>query len=504
MISKYCASLMQQSNKAMELGKEYDVVRKEYLDALAESKAKSKSKSKSKGKKALAQNMEWLACGDGSLSFAQCKRVLGRVELFKNLREKILPMKNELPDALEDARLSATLPSWWVASVHDYTLILGVIAHGFGRWEKICTDENLPFYPLGKEILSKMDDSEKPPAALEAALANSQNAMDPGNDSDSNKEDDDETMEVEVHSKKTKRKRGRQLEIYTNVLDFPKEKMLTKRLDYLVKYLTTPELRKPKKKLSKIPTPSKSTRPVRTPRAKMKKEQPLENPPVIMKYTDAARDEMGNVIFPIHVGKMRIEALGHVVYDRPDYHSSKYIWPVGFKSVRTYQSFINPEDRTEFTSEILDGGERPLFRVTAADAPDQFATAYSPTGAWTAVLKQGGEDTGRRSKNKKSKNSAVSGPEYFGLTRPIILKLIQDLPGSEKCEKYQPILFEEVEIQKRPSKKKRRLNGESPDSSPDPEDMASPPQRRMVTRQTTLNFGVTSASGDTVSLLNPS
>lgn len=46
------------------------------------------------------------------------------------------------------------------------------------------------------------------------------------------------------------------------------------------------------------------------------------------------------------------------------YYNDRYIWPVGFKSTRLYNSYIDVDARVEYTSEILDGGDSgPIFKV---------------------------------------------------------------------------------------------------------------------------------------------
>ena len=478
MIAEYCATLMNQSNKAIELGKEYDIQRKHLISLISKTPPDD-----------VPDTMTWLANGDISLSLAQCKRVLQRVKLFKDLNEKILPMKDQLKLKLSDARPSATLPSWWNPSDHDFALILGVVKHGFGQWEKICSDDEFCFYELAKQRLSLSTNSiqinqqlspNNSTSAAPTTTATSTTTTTPL--SDDNHENDDDQNQNNKNSSPTlpkKRKRGRQIEVYTNALDFPKEKMLTKRLDYLIRFLTTPlhdfsSLKRSsapsknnnnhsKKQISitalcspiqqksnaaadhhhsllSSPTPlltpsasamipnSLSSRPPRTaklPKAlrqeKLKKEQliPVIKPPLHLKYTDVVRSPSGEVIFPICIGKMKIESLGNIVFDRNEYHTPKYIWPVGFRSVRTYQSFVNPDERTEFTSEIVDGGDKPIFRVTPADAPDKATSANSATAAWSKIFKLVKNDD----KSTKKSSAAVSGPEYFGLARPIIRKV---------------------------------------------------------------------------------
>lgn len=181
---------------------------------------------------------------------------------------------------------------------------------------------------------------------------------------------------------------------------------------------TTPSSKK--KKESEDGTPSK--------RKKTAKE------PVAKKALAVPTDKDGNVLFPIILGVLTIHDLGHVVWDRPAFHSDRYIWPVGFRSCRMYASVKDPDRRCSYMCEILDGGEVPEFVVTPEDDPDNPAKGTSATSAWEKILKRVNElkteETGKRL------YTAVSGPEYFGFGNPTIAKLIQDLPGADKCEKY--------------------------------------------------------------------
>ena len=61
---------------------------------------------------------------------------------------------------------------------------------------------------------------------------------------------------------------------------------------------------------------------------------------------------------------LKILDLGRVEYERETFHSDKYIFPIGFKSLRENQSIYVQGERGQFLNEILDGGSSPLFRVT--------------------------------------------------------------------------------------------------------------------------------------------
>ena len=72
------------------------------------------------------------------------------------------------------------------------------------------------------------------------------------------------------------------------------------------------------------------------------------------------------------------------------YYNDRYIWPVGFRSTRSYNSYINVDDRVEYVSEILDGGDAgPIFRVTAKDDPENPAVSSAASSAWQAVSRNG-------------------------------------------------------------------------------------------------------------------
>ena len=51
------------------------------------------------------------------------------------------------------------------------------------------------------------------------------------------------------------------------------------------------------------------------------------------------RDEAGKIIYPIIINSsLSILDLGEVEYERPNYHSEKNLFPIGFKSLREHNS----------------------------------------------------------------------------------------------------------------------------------------------------------------------
>ncbi|KAK4536923.1 hypothetical protein CDCA_CDCA10G2948 [Cyanidium caldarium] len=150
-----------------------------------------------------------------------------------------------------------------------------------------------------------------------------------------------------------------------------------------------------------------------------------------------SRDEHGHIRLPFYIGVvLRIESLGRV--DRRDgFHNERAIYPIGFRSVRQYISCRDISRTTEYVCEILDGGgedgQAPLFRVTCADMPERPFVDKSPSGCWTQVMKAVRDAT---PVGKQRLHVTVSGPEYFGLSQPVVEELLQELPGADQLKHY--------------------------------------------------------------------
>jgi len=52
-----------------------------------------------------------------------------------------------------------------------------------------------------------------------------------------------------------------------------------------------------------------------------------------------------------------------IVPDRPGFHTSNSIFPVGYCSTRVYASLHSPEKQCLYTCKISDGGNGPMVRL---------------------------------------------------------------------------------------------------------------------------------------------
>jgi hypothetical protein len=57
-------------------------------------------------------------------------------------------------------------------------------------------------------------------------------------------------------------------------------------------------------------------------------------------------------------------------------------------SVRTHASTKIFGERAEYTCEILDGGAKPLFKVTSSEDPDHPIVKDAMSGCWLEIVKK--------------------------------------------------------------------------------------------------------------------
>ncbi|KAG0015383.1 transforming growth factor beta regulator 1 [Podila clonocystis] len=144
----------------------------------------------------------------------------------------------------------------------------------------------------------------------------------------------------------------------------------------------------------------------------------------------------GTLNYPIVVGKgtneVIIENMGRIVWQGRGYHNHRYIFPVGFRSKKQYTSLSDTSKKTYFISEILDGGDAPIFQISLEDMPEKVFRHSSSSGAWELALKSL-MDLGFNAKTH------ASGPDMYGLTNLGVIKYIQEMPNAHRCRRYMPL-----------------------------------------------------------------
>ncbi|KAJ1564772.1 transforming growth factor beta regulator 1, partial [Nowakowskiella sp. JEL0078] len=148
---------------------------------------------------------------------------------------------------------------------------------------------------------------------------------------------------------------------------------------------------------------------------------------IVRKANEIPRDELKKPILPIQFGMIKLLSLGCVVWDLPGYHTSRYIWPIGYAMSRELPSMTNPNRISKYIAHITEGRDGPQFQIFADDSKQNPVIASSATSAWSNVFKA------INSIRTEPCLIAGSGAEMFGFTNPTIGLLVQELPNSEKC-----------------------------------------------------------------------
>lgn len=92
---------------------------------------------------------------------------------------------------------------------------------------------------------------------------------------------------------------------------------------------------------------------------------------------------------------------------------------------------IHKGRRARYTCEILDGGDKPMYKVTCSDDPENPIVRDSSTGCWVHICRKVND----MSENPKDKVT-ISGTERFGLLENTVKKILEGLEDADKCKGY--------------------------------------------------------------------
>ncbi|KAI9244906.1 F/Y-rich N-terminus-domain-containing protein [Helicostylum pulchrum] len=150
----------------------------------------------------------------------------------------------------------------------------------------------------------------------------------------------------------------------------------------------------------------------------------------IRPFVEVERSKDGDYVLPAEVDSWTVLSLGAVVWDRAAFHNQRYIYPVGYRVKKWYRSMVDPHSDTQYTCEILDGGDEPIFQLNADDNPSECWRGPTPTTVWTIAVRRA-----FAIRNMDYGHNPV-GPDFFGLRKNTIAKMIQDLANADKCKNY--------------------------------------------------------------------
>ena len=120
---------------------------------------------------------------------------------------------------------------------------------------------------------------------------------------------------------------------------------------------------------------------------------------------------------------MKVQSIGELVV-KDNWYNAGYIFPKGYSAMIEYKDIADPNAKSLYQCEILDGGSKPLFRITCEKLCKIFA-GKSPTACWKQILDEINDTL--KSSGMPVVKTQVAGPEYFGLNDPVIVEAIEGL-----------------------------------------------------------------------------
>lgn len=168
------------------------------------------------------------------------------------------------------------------------------------------------------------------------------------------------------------------------------------------------------------------------------------------------------------VGALAIINIG-IISEKSNFYNEQNIFPIGYKSIRTYWSTVT-HNRTEYTCELLDENDSPVFKITPADDPERvivcstalgkkFINYFSRVANLFFVLEcvsklqeRINEMRGGMNEQKVSLGrDALSGLHFFGLSEEWVTRVIEEHPDAAKCNGYKfkfsvPVIKQELTL----------------------------------------------------------
>ncbi|KAK5643149.1 hypothetical protein RI129_006994 [Pyrocoelia pectoralis] len=148
-------------------------------------------------------------------------------------------------------------------------------------------------------------------------------------------------------------------------------------------------------------------------------------------------DQNGHPIYPITLDNLTIHSIGEIIFDHPEFHSEEAIFPVGYISTRLYGSMKDPTTKCLYTCQIMNANDCPRFELIPDDDPTATIIGSSPDMCHSLLLQQINDSLSLNVVSVRPR-----GNDFFGLTHPSVLNLIQSSPAAKKCSNYKWTKFE--------------------------------------------------------------
>lgn len=196
---------------------------------------------------------------------------------------------------------------------------------------------------------------------------------------------------------------------------------------------------------NKLPelSPTKSVRSiVATPlepytKARVKIEQPVIPPealqPVAVKTEPLLfPEDFEPNINSYAIDNLVIQSLGQIEAGNSNFHTDRWIYPVGFTTIRIFGSMANPRVKSVYTCRIAEVAGNPRFEMSSEADPEVMIVGPSPQFCVTTLLNYMKDTHGL----DRLASVEPDGNWFFGLGHPVVMSLIEGMPNFDACSKF--------------------------------------------------------------------
>jgi hypothetical protein len=136
--------------------------------------------------------------------------------------------------------------------------------------------------------------------------------------------------------------------------------------------------------------------------------------------SDAMEDNAG-IDLPLNLGEFIILQMGHVI-PHPPFMDSDHVWPVGYKSARSFLSVLSSQHVT-YTCEVHESDAKPSFVVTAEDDPSHPFIGSTPNECWRQIVQRAHDKHGPVSELQV----IPEGVTMFGLDHTTVVEYLRKI-----------------------------------------------------------------------------
>ncbi|XP_017477424.1 PREDICTED: transforming growth factor beta regulator 1 [Rhagoletis zephyria] len=143
-------------------------------------------------------------------------------------------------------------------------------------------------------------------------------------------------------------------------------------------------------------------------------------------------DSSGKPMYPINLCNILVHSPGEIIPINPNFHTSNWIYPVGYVATRIYAHPKDPQRKCVYTCKILNNAGMPQFQIIPDNDLDSVFFGESANICHKGLL----ETLQCSLIDVVQLPLQVQGEKFFGLANPTVKTLLQMDPGFSQCANF--------------------------------------------------------------------